>query len=69
MNELVDKGFNKIQKIERKIVNDEKGSYIVIKCAFIKFVRLSDVNDILKIKILLRSLKFKKFMNRLLYSL
>jgi hypothetical protein len=50
MNELVDKGFNKIQKIERKIVNDEKGSYIVIKMRILSNCPLSDVNDIFKDK-------------------
>ncbi len=64
MNELVDKKFDKIQKIERKIVNDEKGSYIVIKMRILSNCPPC-VNDIFKDKILLKSLKFKKFMNRL----
>ena len=46
MSELVDK----IQKIERKITNDENGSKIVIKMRILSNCPLSDVNDIFKDK-------------------
>jgi len=60
MNELVDKGFNKIQKIERKIVNDEKGSYIVIKMRILSNCPLSDVNDIFKDKNFIEKLEIQE---------
>ena len=60
MNELVDKGFNKIQKIERKIVNDEKGSYIVIKMRILSNCPLSDVNDIFKDKYFIEKLEIQE---------
>lgn len=50
MGELVDKSFDKIQKIERKITNDENGSKIVIKMRILSNSSLSDVNDIFKDK-------------------
>ena len=50
MSELVDKNFDKIQKIERKITNDENGSKIVIKMRILSNCPLSDVNDIFKDK-------------------
>ena len=45
MNELVDNSFDKIQKIERKIINDENGSYIVIKMRILANCPLREVND------------------------
>ncbi len=50
MGELVDKNFDKIQKIERKITNDENGSKIVIKLRILSSSKLSDVNDVFKDK-------------------
>lgn len=46
MNELVDNNFSKIQKIERKIINDDKSSNIVIKMRILSNCPISDVNDI-----------------------
>ncbi len=57
---IVDKGFNKIQKIERKIVNDEKGSYIVIKMRILSNCPLSDVNDIFKDKNFIEKLEIQE---------
>lgn len=45
MNELVDKKFDKIQKIERKIINDDRGSYISIKMRIMTNCPLREVND------------------------
>ena len=50
MAELVDKNFNKIQKIERKITNNDKGSNIVIKLRVISDCPIPDVNNIFKDK-------------------
>lgn len=53
MNEmcaLVDKNFNRIQKIERKITNDDKGSSLVIKMRILSNSPISEVNDIFKDK-------------------
>lgn len=50
MCDLVDKSFDKIQKIERKITNDESGSKIVIKMRILSNCPLSDVNDVFKDK-------------------
>ncbi len=50
MAELVDKNFNKIQKIERKITNNDKGSYIVIKLRVISDCPIPDVNNVFKDK-------------------
>ena len=50
MSELVDKNFDKIQKIERKITNDENGSKIVLKMRILSNCPLSDVNDVFKDK-------------------
>jgi len=60
MNELLDKGFNKIQKIERKIVNDEKGSYIVIKMRILSNCPLSEVNETFRDKKFIEKLEIQE---------
>jgi len=53
MGELIDKNFDKIQKIERKIINDSGdfgGSKIVMKMRISSNCPLSAVNDIFKDK-------------------
>ncbi len=50
MNLLVDKNFNKIQKMERKITNDDKRSNLVIKMRILSNNTISEVNDIFKDK-------------------
>ncbi len=60
MNELVDKNFNKIQKIERKIINDEKGSHIVIKMRILTNCSLSIVNDTFRDKNFVEKLEIQE---------
>ncbi len=60
MNSLLDKNFNKIQKIERKIVNDEKGSYIVIKMRILAGCALSEVNDTFRDKDFIEKLEIQE---------
>ena len=50
MAELVDKNFDKIQKIERKIINDDRVSKIVIKIRILSNCQISAVNDVFKDK-------------------
>ncbi len=60
MNQLVDKNFDKIQKIERKIINDAKGSYIVIKMRILANCPLSEVNDTFKDKDFIEKLEIQE---------
>jgi len=60
MGELVDKNFDKIQKIERKITNDENGSKIVIKMRILSNSSLSDVNDIFKDKSFIEKIEIQE---------
>ena len=60
MGELVDKNFDKIQKIERKITNDENGSKIVIKLRILSSSKLSDVNDVFKDKSFIEKIEIQE---------
>lgn len=61
MGEVVDKNFPKIQKIERKIVNDERGSSIILKMRVLSKSSISEVNDVFKDKDFIEKVEIQEF--------